>query len=60
MSNNLTTEAPRPRCQVCGEKDGQGFIGGLLVCGRCFSEAKNETVRLYRASLRLIQGGYPR
>lgn len=50
---------PRPLCQVCHERPGQGIISGLLVCGRCFEEAKEETIRLYRASLRLIQGGYP-
>ena len=50
----------RPQCQVCGERDGQGSFDGLLVCGECFVEAKNDTIRLWRASLKLIQGGWPR
>lgn len=50
----------RPQCQVCGERDGQGIVAGLLVCGVCYSEAKDETIRLWRASLRLIQDGWPR
>ncbi len=50
----------RTRCQVCQERDGQGYLGGLLVCGACYEEAKHDDVRLWRASLRLIVGGYPR
>ena len=50
----------RPLCQVCQERDGQGIFGGLLVCGKCYAEAKDDTIRLWRASLKLIEGGYPR
>lgn len=57
---HTTTPQPKPQCQVCQKRDGQGYIGQLLVCGQCFAEAKNETVQLWRASLRLIEGGYPR
>lgn len=50
----------RPQCQVCQERDGQGIIGGLLVCGQCYEEARDDAIRLWRASLRLIAGGWPR
>lgn len=50
----------RAQCQVCQARDGQGIIGGLLVCGACYADAKDDTIRLWRASLRLVEGGYPR
>jgi hypothetical protein len=58
--HSTTSQPPRAQCQVCKKNVGKAFIGGLLVCGICFVEAKNETIRLYRASLRLIAGGWPR
>ena len=64
MHSNLTItphDTPhRPLCQVCQERQGEAYIGQLLVCSSCFCEAKNEEISLYRASLRLIRGGYPR
>lgn len=62
--NHLTTtphDTPRrPRCQVCQERDGQAYLGALLVCGECFADAKDEAVSLWRASLRLVRDGWPR
>lgn len=50
----------RPLCQVCGERPGQGIVAGTLVCGQCYEDAKSDTIRLWRASLKLIEGGWPR
>lgn len=70
MSENIVTEhldcggtawsGRRPQCQFCQERDGQAVIDGVLVCGQCYEEAKSDFLRLWRASLRLVQGGYPR
>lgn len=49
-----------PLCQVCQKRPGLSYIVNLLVCGQCFEEAKDDTLRLWRASLHLVQGGYPR
>ena len=54
------TPGDRAKCHICNKRAGQGIVAGLLVCGRCYEAAQHEAIRLWRASLRLIQGGWPR
>lgn len=54
------THNDRAKCHICGERTGQAVVAGLLVCGRCFEAAQHETIRLWRASLKLVLGGWPR
>ncbi len=46
------------RCDICREPGASLTIGSKLVCARCYVEARDRDVVLWRASLRLVQGGY--
>jgi hypothetical protein len=59
-SGSVWSGKPVPVCAICKQRPGQGIIADVLVCGQCYDEAKDETIRLWRASLRLILGGWPR
>lgn len=58
-THNLPTPST-PLCQVCQKRPGKGRYGQLLVCEDCYDEAKDEEIRLYRFSLKVVQGGCPR
>ena len=58
----------RPPCAVCRKRPAQGIVAGkddgktihIAVCGECFIEQRHDEVRLWRRSLALVVGGWPR
>ena len=58
-----------PICAVCGARPAQSIVAGkdergetirIPTCGACFSAADHTELRLFRQSLRLVIGGWPR
>lgn len=50
---------PLPTCDICKEREAQAIIDGKRVCLPCFEQSGDETIRLYLASFKLVQGGLP-
>ena len=57
----MTPQPTPPICAVCKQRPAEtGVLIGVRVCLPCFEEAKDDEVRIYRLSLRVVRGGLPR
>lgn len=61
-------DPPPTLCAICGERPAQSVVAGrdgeqtvrIPTCGECFCTNTHPELRLFRQSLRLIIGGWPR
>lgn len=59
---------PAQMCSICGERPAQSIIAGkdgtttirIPTCGECFIAAEHPELRLFRSSLHVVIGGWPR
>lgn len=56
----MTPQPTPPLCPLCKERSiQQGVKTPVKACDECFEKAEAQSVREYRAALRLVQGGLP-